>query len=59
MENFTTCQIAELPALVADCQTRKNKTKASIAGFVTNVTEGASKGGRPMSRMTVEDYSGR
>ena len=38
--------------------TRKNKTKASIAGFVTNVTEGASKGGRPMSRMTVEDYSG-
>ena len=58
MENFTTCQIAELPALVADCQTRKNKTKASIAGFVTNVTEGASKGGRPMSRMTVEDYSG-
>ena len=58
MENFTTCQIGDLPALVSECQAKKNKTKVSIAGFVTNVTEGASKGGRPMSRMTIEDYSG-
>ena len=59
MENFTTCQISELPALVAECQEKKNKTKVNIAGLVTNVTEGfSSKSNRPMSRMTIEDYSG-
>ena len=59
LQNFTTCQISELPALVAECQTKKNKTKVNIAGLVTNVTEGfSSKSNRPMSRMTIEDYSG-
>ena len=59
LQNFTTCQISELPALVAECQAKKNKTKVNIAGLVTNVTEGfSSKSNRPMSRMTIEDYSG-
>ena len=59
IKNFTSCQIAELPALVAECQAKKNKVKVNIAGLVTNVTEGfSSKSNRPMSRMTIEDYSG-
>ena len=59
LDNFTTCQISELPALVSECQEKNTKMKVNIAGFVTNVTEGiTSKGGRPMSRMTVEDYGG-
>ena len=58
LENFTTCQIGELPALVADCQEKKIKPKVNIAGFVTAASEGMTKTGRPMSRMTIEDYAG-
>ena len=58
LENFTTCQVGELPALVADCQEKKLKTKVNIAGFVTAASEGTTKTGRPMSRMTIEDYGG-
>ena len=58
LENFTTCQISELPALVAECQEKKTKLKVNIAGFVTARSEGYTKTNRPMSRMTVEDYGG-
>ena len=58
LENFTTCQISDLPALVAECQEKKNKMKVNIAGFVTAKSEGYTKTNRPMSKMTVEDYGG-
>ena len=58
LENFTTCQISDLPTLVAECQEKKNKIKVNIAGFVTAKTEGYTKTNRPMSKMTVEDYGG-
>ena len=58
LDNFTTCQISELPALVAECQEKKTKLKVNIAGFVTARSEGYTKTNRPMSRMTVEDYGG-
>ena len=58
LENFTTCQISELPALVAECQEKKTKLKVNIAGFVTARSEGYTKTNRPMSRMTIEDYGG-
>ena len=58
LENFTTCQIGDLPELVAECQEKKNKMKVNIAGFVTAKSEGYTKTNRPMSKMTVEDYGG-
>ena len=58
LDNFTTCQISDLPALVAECQEKKNKLKVNIAGFVTAKSEGYTKTNRPMSKMTVEDYGG-
>ena len=58
LDNFTTCQISDLPALVAECQEKKNKMKVNIAGFVTAKSEGYTKTNRPMSKMTVEDYGG-
>ena len=58
LDNFTTCQISELPALVAECQEKKTKLKVNIAGFVTAKSEGYTKTNRPMSRMTIEDYGG-
>ena len=58
MENFTTCQISELPELISECEKKNEKQKVNIAGFITSVTEGMTKTGKPMSRMVVEDYSG-
>ena len=58
MENFTTCQISELPELISECEQKNEKQKVNIAGFITSVTEGMTKTGKPMSRMVVEDYSG-
>ena len=58
LENFTTCQISELAGLVAECDQKKEKMKVNVAGFITTASESMTKTGRPMSRMTVEDYSG-
>ena len=58
LENFTTCQINELAEKVAECEQKKEKMKVNVAGFITTASESMTKTGRPMSRMTVEDYSG-
>ena len=58
LENFASCQISELPGLISECNTKQEKTKVTVAGFITTASEGMTKTGRPMSRMTVEDYSG-
>ena len=58
LENFTTCQISDLPTLISDCNTKQEKMKVSVAGFITSASESMTKTGRPMSRMIVEDYSG-
>ena len=58
LENFTTCQIGELQGLISECNETRKSTKVSVAGFITAASETQTKTGRPMSRMTVEDYSG-
>ena len=58
LENFTTCQISELAGLISECDQKKEKMKVNVAGFITTASESMTKTGRPMSRMTVEDYSG-
>jgi len=58
LENFTTCPISELGTLISECDQKKEKMKVNVAGFITNTTQSMTKTGRPMSRMTVEDYSG-
>jgi DNA polymerase-3 subunit alpha len=58
LENFTSCQITELPELISECNAKQEKKKVTVAGFITTASESMTKTGRPMSRMTVEDYSG-
>ena len=58
IENFTTCPVSELDALVADCEAKKAKQKAYIAGFVTGVQQMTTKTGRPWSKTVIEDYNG-
>ena len=58
IENFTTCPVSELDALVLDCETKKTKQKAYIAGFVTSTQNMTTKTGRPWSKTVIEDYNG-
>ena len=58
MENFTTCQVSELGTLISECNATRTPAKVRVAGFITAVQETTTKSGSPMSKMTVEDYSG-
>ena len=58
MENFTTCQIGELEALISDCEAKKTKQKVNIAGFIISTETRQTKTGRPWSKTVIEDFSG-
>ena len=58
LENFTTCQVGELESLVSDCESRKAKQKANIAGFIVSTQQMTTKTGRPWSKTVIEDFSG-
>ena len=58
MENFTTCQISDIDALVAECEEKKDKRKVYVAGFITSTSVQTGKSGKPWSKTLIEDYSG-
>ena len=58
MENFTTCQIGEIEALISDCEAKKTKQKVNIAGFIISTETRQTKTGRPWSKTVIEDFSG-
>ena len=58
IENFTTCQVGEIDALVSECELKKTKQKAFIAGFIISTQTMTYKNGRPWSKTVVEDYGG-
>ena len=58
IENFTTCSVGELDALVTECEAQKTKQKAYIAGFITSTQQMTTKTGRPWSKTVIEDYNG-
>ena len=58
MENFATCQVADINNLVSECEIKKTKMKVSVAGFITKTEHINGQSGRPWSRTTLEDFSG-
>ncbi|MBQ7811395.1 MAG: DNA polymerase III subunit alpha [Bacteroidales bacterium] len=58
LENFTTCQIGEIDALVNECEMKKTKQKVYVAGFITSTQTLTNKNGRPWSKTVIEDYGG-
>ena len=58
MENFASHQVTEIDALVADCEEKKTKMKATVAGFITSTQTLTGKNGKPYSKTVIEDYSG-
>ena len=58
IENFTTCRLSELDALIEESNSKKQTAPASVAGIVTGVKNLITKQGKPGARITLEDYSG-
>ena len=58
MENFATCQVSEIDALVAECEEKKDKKKVYVAGFITSTQTMTGKSGKPWSKTVIEDYGG-
>ena len=58
IDNFTTCSVGELEALIAECEANKTKQKAYVAGFITSTQQMTTKTGRPWSKTVIEDYNG-
>ncbi len=58
MDNFTTCELANLANLVSECELAKKPAKVSVAGLVTDYKQLLTKSGAPYSRTMLEDYSG-
>ena len=58
LDNFTTCQLSEINALVSECEMKKTKMKVAVAGFITKTEHINSQNGRPWSRTQIEDFGG-
>ena len=58
IKNFTTCELAQLQNLTADCEARKQTAKVCAAGIVADCKQLTTKTGKPYSRTLLEDYSG-
>ncbi|MCR5017435.1 MAG: DNA polymerase III subunit alpha [Bacteroidales bacterium] len=58
MKAFTNCQLANLGALVNECESAHKTAKVSAAGIVTDVKQLTTRTGKPYSRTLIEDYSG-
>ena len=58
MENFTTCEMANLANFISECELAKKPAKVCIAGLVTDYKQLLTKKGAPYSRTMLEDYSG-
>lgn len=58
LQNFTSFPVATLPDEITACDTRKTPENVNIAGFVTSVTSGVSRFGKPYLRAVIEDFDG-
>ena len=58
MDNFATCELANLANFVSECELAKKPAKVCVAGQVTDYRPLLTKAGKPYSRTMLEDYSG-
>ena len=58
LDNFTTCKVSEIDALIAECEEKKSSQKAYIAGFITSTQTMTPQNKKPWSKTVIEDYSG-
>ena len=58
IDNFATCELANLPNYISECEHAKKPAKICVVGLVTEYKPLLTKKGAPYSRTVLEDYSG-
>ena len=58
MDNFATCELANLANFISERELAKKPAKVCVAGLVTDYKQLLTKKGTPYSRTMLEDYSG-
>ena len=59
IENFTTCPLDGLPALVQECESKKTPLQTvRVAGFITATQTLVGKTGKQWSKTQIEDFNG-
>ena len=58
MQYFTSCEMARLPDVIAECEAKKTKRRVAVAGIITDYKGMTTRAGKPYSRTIIEDYSG-
>ena len=58
LESFTNCQLNELNDTISQCEEKGVTVNKDIGGFVTSVIQGTNRNGKPVYRVTLEDFSG-
>ncbi len=58
MENFTTHSVGDLADLINDCANKGEAVAVRVGGFVTEMSNGMSKSGKPFFKATLEDFGG-
>ena len=58
LENFTSCPLNELSGLITQCEEKDSPVDRSVGGFITSVVQGVNRFGKPLFRITIEDFSG-
>ena len=58
IENFTTCRLNGLKDEIEKCDKTRTSRNANIGGFITSVTEGTNRFGKPYMKVELEDFDG-
>ena len=58
LNHFTSVRLDSLKSLIEECFEKKAPANAKIGGFITSVSSGTSKFGKPFFRATIEDFDG-
>ena len=58
IENFTNCEISQIPERIEACNQSKKPEVISVAGIVTETNLSTSRNGAPCLRAKIEDFSG-
>ena len=58
IEQFTSCELTGLEAMIEECDRTKKPRKVSFAGIVTDVKDMTTRQGKPFAKVMIEDFSG-
>ncbi|MGM9747814.1 MAG: DNA polymerase III subunit alpha [Candidatus Cryptobacteroides sp.] len=58
LENFTSCELSEVPNKIVECSEKKTPMNLNIGGFINSVDNTPDRNGKPSLRAVLEDFGG-